>query len=131
MTKKGAGLIIRNSQRQYLLVKGVYLPKWSWPKGGLEKNETYLECAERETYEECGLIPAHYIIDNIDNPIKAPGRFYLYWEARIINDKQPLYVDMKESTGAAWFTYDEIMLLDTNKDVKWFFARQNENLVIK
>jgi ADP-ribose pyrophosphatase YjhB (NUDIX family) len=122
MTKKGAGLIITNSKKQYLLVKGVYLPKWSWPKGGLENNETYLECAERETYEECGLIPAHYIIDNIEKPIKAPGRNYFYWEASIINDKQRLHVDLNESSAAGWFTYDEIMLLDTNKDVKWYFS---------
>jgi ADP-ribose pyrophosphatase YjhB (NUDIX family) len=125
MTRKGAGIIIHNSQRQYLLVKGVDVPKWSWPKGRLEKNETYLECAERETYEECGLIPAHYIIYDINTPIKAPGRQYFYWEARIINDRQPLHVDMKESSAAGWFTYDEIMLLDTNKDVKWYFYANN------
>ena len=30
--------------------------KWGFPKGGIHKNETFVQCAQRETFEETGLI---------------------------------------------------------------------------
>jgi 8-oxo-dGTP diphosphatase len=120
--RKGAGIILRNSEGRYLLVKGVYTPVWSWPKGQLEDNESFIECAQRETYEETGLIPAHYILNEIQ-PIKSPKRDYWYWEGRIINDNTPLYANPTEASAVGWFTQDEIALLLTNREVKWYFNR--------
>ena len=56
MTKNthSAGGIILNKQNQIVIVQQKHRT-WSFPKGHLEKNETELDAAYREIYEECGL----------------------------------------------------------------------------
>ena len=48
------GIIKCTTTGKYLLVKG-FTGKWSFPKGHREKNETPLDCAKREIYEETGI----------------------------------------------------------------------------
>jgi 8-oxo-dGTP pyrophosphatase MutT (NUDIX family) len=52
-----AGLILTNSKNEYLLVKDTRSKKWSFPKGGKEDFEVYLnQTAEREMLEETGFL---------------------------------------------------------------------------
>ena len=53
---RGAGFIVifKADRPMVLLVKNKR-GKWSYPKGGMERNENVLECAKREFTEETGL----------------------------------------------------------------------------
>jgi len=68
--EKSCGVILftkKNGIKEYVLVmenSGNY----SFPKGHIEKNETELECALREVYEETGVKPK--IIDNLKRTIR-------------------------------------------------------------
>ena len=73
-SRHGGGVILTNSKGQYLLVKGVYTSVWSFPKGHLEKGETYLECAVRECKEETGVSISDYVL--INKPIRLSKRNY-------------------------------------------------------
>ena len=118
-SRHGGGVILTNSKGQYLLVKGVYTSVWSFPKGHLEKVETYLECAVRECKEETGVSISDYVL--INKPIRLSKRNYWYWEGIIFNDKVELNYDKKEATDAGWFSYYEIMLLNCNCEVRSYF----------
>ena len=118
-SRHGGGVILTNSKGQYLLVKGVYTSVWSFPKGHLEKGETYLECAVRECKEETGVSISDYVL--INKPIRLSKRNYWYWEGIIFNDKVELNYDKKEATDAGWFSYYEIMLLNCNCEVRSYF----------
>ena len=128
-SKKGAGLILTNSKGKYLLVKGVHTAVWSFPKGHLEKGETFLECAIRECKEETGVYINDYVL--INNPFKLSKRNYWYWEGIILNDNVKLIYDKKEATDAGWFTYHEVLLLNSNCEVRSFFQNiYNDTYVV-
>jgi 8-oxo-dGTP pyrophosphatase MutT (NUDIX family) len=128
-SKKGAGVILTNSKGKYLLVKGVHTAVWSFPKGHLEKGETFLECAIRECKEETGVYINDYVL--INNPFRLSKRNYWYWEGIILNDNVKLIYDKKEATDAGWFTYHEILLLNSNCEVRSFFQNiYNESYII-
>jgi 8-oxo-dGTP pyrophosphatase MutT (NUDIX family) len=118
-SRHGGGVILTNSKGQYLLVKGVHTAVWSFPKGHLEKNETYLECAVRECKEETGVTISDYVL--INTPFRLSKRNYWYWEGMILNDNITLKYDRKEATDAGWFTHHEIKLLNCNCEVRAYF----------
>lgn len=61
MTRKTAGLLVYHNDK-ILLVRQRATLKYSIPKGEIKENESTLEAAIRETYEETGLlIPVQYI----------------------------------------------------------------------
>jgi 8-oxo-dGTP pyrophosphatase MutT (NUDIX family) len=53
--RMGSGVIIRNKKGEILLLKTSYKDHWEIPGGGVEENESPLQAAEREVYEEIGL----------------------------------------------------------------------------
>ena len=53
-------IIFNNSLDKIVVVLNRYsydmgINKWGFPKGGIKKNETFQQCAQRETLEETGL----------------------------------------------------------------------------
>ena len=79
MIKKSAGGIILNKKKQLVLAR---MPddSWSFPKGGVEKDEDALKAAKREILEECG----------ISNPelIKEIGMFSRSKKEKIVDGKK-------------------------------------------
>lgn len=99
LPRAGTFVHISYPETRVLLVQS-YNGKWGPPKGKVEKGETSMECAVRETYEETGL--------NIANSIKN-SRF------RSLNNKWDIYniklhkqfsisPHSEEITGFGWFT---------------------------
>lgn len=47
----------QNNQREFLIVQSIVNDKWGFSKGHLESNETSMQAAQREVFEEVGLKP--------------------------------------------------------------------------
>jgi predicted NUDIX family NTP pyrophosphohydrolase len=87
---------------------------WSFPKGHLKRNESALNCAERELKEETG----------IDAPLKnlgfykfSVGSYFLY---EFEEELTPTPRDSWEIDSAGWFHLDELNMMNCNVDVSWF-----------
>ncbi len=89
-TMKVFGSICINAQGEVLLVKS-HGGKWSFPKGHCEGGqETDLECAKRELYEETSVVaPNHYVSVH-----KLRGGTYFIFAFENTPHTQP--IDVKE-----------------------------------
>lgn len=100
-------------------------PEWGFPKGRREKNESDLNCAKREFYEETDIKDDSYEILSItpydENIIGTNGKHYrrLYYPALMNNDNTPT-IDPEnigqvcEIGDIRWVTYVEMMELIRN-----------------
>lgn len=110
------GVICLNTSGNVLLVKGKRSKLWSFPKGHCESNESDIQCAKREFYEETGLtLPS---LDVFSNKHKMKGG--VYFIHTIEDEPTPEPVDSREIEEAKWFSLHKIPTLDTNIDVSIF-----------
>jgi mRNA-decapping enzyme subunit 2 len=90
---------------EYLLVKGVIFNKWGFPKGKKDENESDIECASRELFEETRV----YVDPNSLNKCKRVkvGRHNLYiyksYEKPNIEN-----VNENEIVEIKWMTLDDM-----------------------
>ncbi len=71
----GAGVLFFNSKGEMLIVKPTYLDRWLWVGGGVEKNETPLAAAKRESAEEIGFRPQKLKLAFVQHrPPKSDGQ---------------------------------------------------------
>tara|TARA_B100000795_G_scaffold264859_1_gene245899 strand:+ start:120 stop:668 length:549 start_codon:yes stop_codon:yes gene_type:complete len=97
---------------RYTLLKGQ--PKWGLPKGHIDPNETYAECATREIKEETGI---QLQIHEKQPKIKINNTYYF---PMIINQKQhlnPIPTDTNEIAEAKWFPIEDIKIINTNREL--------------
>jgi len=108
------GCIIINNEGEVLLVRGRLSKKWSFPKGHCKKGETDLETAERELYEETGLI----LNEKYSSYHKLKGGSYFVFAVtgRPLAESR----DNREIDEVAWFPLKNISSLETNVDVSIF-----------
>ena len=108
------------------------LNKWGLPKGSLNKNETYIECAVRETLEETGLkihINTHAAIINISKCSYFP----ITLDESITTDKfNP--IDKDEIHDVKWISIDSLKNNKTkhaNYELKRLLSLTNINRAIR
>lgn len=108
------GTIIINNLGEVLLVRGRLSQKWSFPKGHCKLRETDLECAQRELFEETGLVLSQPYTSY--HKLKGGGYFVFAVTGR------PLEVcrDFREIEKITWFPLSDISNIDTNVDVSIF-----------
>ena len=56
-TTLGVRIIIRNDAEHILLVEHTYISGWHLPGGGVERNETLAQAAQKEMLQETGIVP--------------------------------------------------------------------------
>jgi 8-oxo-dGTP pyrophosphatase MutT (NUDIX family) len=96
-----SGTIILNFRSKKVLIIQSYGKFWGLPKGQKEENETSIECAIRETYEETGIqlskddLLKCYSIYNGDGLYYIVDGTNLKYDTTKINNKE-------EITGICW-----------------------------
>ena len=117
------GIIKCSSSGKYLLVKG-FTGKWSFPKGHREPNETPIDCAKREIYEETGIL-----IDDLTNKKPVFVSIYYYYNIEFDEEVPTNPIDTKEIKDIRWFLPSETNDIEKNKDVNVYFTRlQKQNI---
>lgn len=127
---KSAGGVVLNKRKQILIVnqKGT---SWSLPKGHIENEETPINAAKREIYEESGINQLKFI--------KELGNYQRYKisldggddksEMKIIfmflfsTDQEVLKPQDPENPDAKWVDKERVAELLTHKKDKGFFLK--------
>lgn len=125
---KVVGTICMNKEGEVLLVRGRTTQKWSFPKGHMKKQETELECARRELFEETGIMaPDNYIGYH---KLRAASYYTFYI------DKMPeLEIhDQSEIDAVTWWPMKQLPGVDANVDVSIVRSlmkniRSNQNVI--
>ena len=113
------GLIFNNDFTKIVLVKNKYLEtesgerKWGAPKGHIKGREDFVECAEREIWEECGL----KIRINRDIP-KKQFRNTMYYPIRLEYEYPVKCNDKGEISKAQWVSLDIVEELNINRELR-------------
>lgn len=104
-------------QNKYLYLKGI--KKFGLPKGHIDNNETYENCAIRETFEETGIkINKSSLIFKI----KISDTYYF---PIILNKEEVLSpVDKIEIQDAKWILIDNIKDYNINRETKTFIYKK-------
>ena len=104
----GGGIIEKDGK--YLLVqeqKEVCKGKWNIPSGGLEGNESVMDTAKREIFEESGCkVELTGVIDIINGIYEGVNVLAFVFDTKIIEDN--IVANGKEISNVKWFTFDEI-----------------------
>ncbi|OAF67601.1 Structural maintenance of chromosomes protein 2 [Intoshia linei] len=116
MTKivEAAGLIVyrlNNDNVEYLMLKSTRKSAhWTPPKGHVEKNESHMEAAKRETEEEAGLKENQYEIDDhmikINYTVNSKNKQVTYWPAKLVEARVTINLS-HEHCDYDWMTLDE------------------------
>ena len=122
----GAGIILTrigsDGEQHYLLLKGRDTGVWSFSKGHSEihDNNTPLRTAVRETFEETGLYAGqdYQIMGDSIRFGKRP-----YWVGLVSSETKPVVVSRNEHSAAAWFSWEEICMLNANTDVRCWIKK--------
>ena len=124
-THKVFGIICETSDGKFLLVRGRFSMKWSFPKGHMKGAETALECARRELYEETGIkLPCEIGYDTVKFSRNRDGNNSEYFRCQVDSEIPLDIVDQNEIGDGGWFSLAEIQRLEGNIDVT-NFALQN------
>jgi bis(5'-nucleosidyl)-tetraphosphatase len=112
------GSICVSPENTILLVKGRRSGKWSFPKGHLESEETSLDCAIRELYEETGMAINTTPVGSYKLSV---GQYYLFET----NETELAVRDHDEIEEAAWIPFHKLSSMNCNVDVNNFLMRLN------
>jgi len=109
------GAICINEKGEVLMVRGRRGGKWSFPKGHVDNmNETDLECAKRELFEEAGL----HVSDNYVSFHKLHAASYFVFAVE--GNPETSIQDTKEIDKVEWVSLMNLPTENCNVDVSIF-----------
>ncbi len=121
LEKDGKFLLVQESQE---ICKG----KWNVPAGGLEENESLIEGAKREIYEETGCkVEITGILEIINEILEGVNIVCFFFDTKIINEN--VKVDGQEILNVKWFTYEEIMDMKDELRADGYFLSTIKNKI--
>ncbi|MEM3074891.1 MAG: NUDIX domain-containing protein [Candidatus Pacearchaeota archaeon] len=106
----------------YLILKRkLHWNGWEFPKGGVEKNESYIKALKREVNEETGQYPINIKRHNFKGKYKYNKRFkdrneqgseFSLYSAELKSEK--INIDKREHSSYTWKSFDDALKL-----LKW------------
>lgn len=96
-----SGCIILDYKTGRILIIQSYHQYWGLPKGRVEENETHVECAIRETFEETGIQLSEQDLQRKYNIFNGDGTYFLVDGTRLTFDESKI-CNKQEITGICW-----------------------------
>jgi len=117
ITRDTVGLILRNKANgKYLLLKHATIPNyWTFPKGGVQQGETFIDALKRELLEE-----THITKFIINGHLPQLNHTYI--------DKEQQCVKVKTHLFTAETTESNVVLSSEHTQFKWVTKKQFLNL---
>lgn len=86
---------------------------WGFPKGKRERNETEMDCALRELYEETDILPQDITLSDINLPVENyNGWLYQYYVYSITTDNvENRIIDDGEISDVVWCSFKDALRL--------------------
>lgn len=119
LEKDGRFLLVKENQKK---CKG----KWNLPAGGLDENESLIECAKREIYEETGCkVEITGILEIVNEVLEGINVVCFLFDTKIISEN--INVDGEEISSAEWFNYEEILNMRDKLRANGYFLNSIKN----
>ena len=121
LEKDGKFLLVQENQN---ICKG----KWNVPAGGLDENESLMEGAKREIYEETGCkVEITGILEIINEILEGVNVVCFFFDTKIISEN--IKADGEEISNVKWFTYEEILNMKDKLRVDGYFLSSIKNKI--
>mmetsp|Transcript_24737 Transcript_24737/g.32303 ORF Transcript_24737/g.32303 Transcript_24737/m.32303 type:complete len:420 (-) Transcript_24737:475-1734(-) len=105
-----SGTILLNPNRsKFVLVKGWKGSTWSFPRGKTNHTESSIDCAARETFEECGFDCKSQLSEQNAITMYANGQritMYIAFDVSENNYLEP--IARKEVSQCGWFSFENL-----------------------
>ena len=121
LEKDGKFLLVQENQK---VCKG----KWNIPAGGLDENESLMEGAKREIYEETGCkVEITGILEIINEILEGVNVVCFFFDTKIISEN--IKADGEEISNVKWFTYEEILNMKDKLRADGYFLSTIKNKI--
>ena len=121
LEKNGKFLLVQENQK---ICKG----KWNIPAGGLDENESLIEGAKREIYEETGCkVEITGILEIINEILEGVNVVCFFFDTKIISEN--IKADGEEISNVKWFTYEEILNMKDKLRANGYFLSTIKNKI--
>ena len=121
LEKNGKFLLVQENQK---ICKG----KWNIPAGGLDENESLIEGAKREIYEETGCkVEITGILEIINEILEGVNVVCFFFDTKIISEN--IKADGEEISNVKWFTYEEILNMKDKLRADGYFLSTIKNKI--
>lgn len=121
LEKNGKFLLVEENKKE---CRG----KWNVPAGGLVENESLIEGAKREIYEETGCkVEITGILEIINMILEEINVVCFLFDTKIIEEN--IKVDSEEISNVKWFTYEEITNMKDKLRADGYFLSTLKNKI--
>lgn len=121
LEKDGKFLLVQENQK---ICKG----KWNVPAGGLDENESLIEGAKREIYEETGCkVEITGILEIVNEILEGVNIVCFFFDTKIISEN--IKADGEEISNVKWFSYEEIINMKDKLRADGYFLSTIKNKI--
>ena len=121
LEKDGKFLLVQENKR---ICEG----KWNVPAGGLDENESLMEGAKREIYEETGCkVEITGILEIVNEILEGVNVVCFFFDTKIIAEN--IKADGEEISNVKWFTYEEILNMKDKLRADGYFLSTIKNKI--
>ncbi len=121
LEKNGKFLLVEENKKE---CRG----KWNVPAGGLVENESLIEGAKREIYEETGCkVEITGILEIINMILEEINVVCFLFDTKIIGEN--IKADGEEISNVKWFTYEEITNMKDKLRADGYFLSTLKNKI--